>query len=102
MGKIRNWKETPVVRSSSVKTKILRPGWAKQQEIRTTLKITKTIEREMKATTSAEKQRIREQQAINKLRKEENEKKSRITQSFSSNKVKRMAKKQHRQLIKTN
>lgn len=54
----------------------------------------------MKAATVSEKVRIRKQQEANKLRKEENEKKATITQSVSSSKIKRMAKKQLRQMIK--
>jgi len=68
--------------------------------LKTSRESQKLVENALKEQTTAEKTRVRLQQEANKQRKLENEQKSTITQSVSSSKVKRMAKKQLRALIK--
>ncbi|KAI8815960.1 uncharacterized protein EV422DRAFT_337156 [Fimicolochytrium jonesii] len=89
----RVWKTTQTKRHTSMKPRMLRQGWQKQIEERKQHQVMKAIEKELKDEKAAERQeRLK--------RKEENEKKAEVVQKVSAAKVKRMKKKQLRQLRK--
>ncbi|KAI8999486.1 hypothetical protein BC832DRAFT_541834 [Gaertneriomyces semiglobifer] len=96
----RVWKTTQTKRHTSMKPKMLRQGWAKQMEERRKREMVKSIERELKEQAASEKQRKREEAKERQKRKEENEKKAEVVQQVSAAKLKRMKKKQLRQLRK--
>jgi len=97
----RPWKETATKRHSSmrVRTKFAK-GWEFQVAERARLAIVKKTEKEMKD----EKSRIKEEKKKLSIERAqlrlENEKKAEIVQVVSSNKVKRMKKRQLKQLLK--
>ncbi|KND03281.1 uncharacterized protein SPPG_02332 [Spizellomyces punctatus DAOM BR117] len=96
----RAWKVTQTKRHSAMRPKMLRPGWVKQQEDRKKREIVKTIEKELKDQKIAAKQKKREEEKERQKRKEENEKRAEVVQQVSAAKLKRMKKKQLRQLRK--
>ncbi|KAI9106110.1 hypothetical protein DFS34DRAFT_47115 [Phlyctochytrium arcticum] len=96
----RVWKTPQVTRHSSMRPKMLRQGWAKQQEDRKRREIIKTIEKEIKDTKDEEKKAKREAEKERLKRKEENEKRAEVVQQVSAAKMKRMKKKQLRLLRK--
>ncbi|KAJ3021082.1 hypothetical protein HKX48_009255 [Thoreauomyces humboldtii] len=94
------WKTQQEKRHTSMRPRMLRQGWEKQMEERKRRDILKTIEGELKAQTAAEKQKRKEATIERHKRKAENEKKGEVVQKVSAGKVKRMKKKQLRQIRK--
>ncbi|KAI8823950.1 coiled-coil domain-containing protein 86 [Fimicolochytrium jonesii] len=96
----RVWKTTQTKRHTSMKPRMLRQGWGKQIEERKQHQVMKAIEKELKDEKAAERQKQKDAEKERLKRKEENEKKAEVVQKVSAAKVKRMKKKQLRQLRK--
>ncbi|KAI8915484.1 hypothetical protein DFJ77DRAFT_462826 [Powellomyces hirtus] len=94
------WKTQQTKRHTSMKPRMLQQGWDKQMEERKRQQIVKTIENELKEQTAAAKQKKREAEKERLKRKEENERKGEVVQKVSAAKLKRMKKKQLRQIRK--
>ncbi|KAJ3113856.1 hypothetical protein HDU96_002853 [Phlyctochytrium bullatum] len=83
-----------------MKPKSLRPGWEKQQEIRKQRQMVKAIEKELKDEAAAEKEAKKKEREERRKRREENERRAEVVQIVSAAKVKRMKKKQLRNIRK--
>ncbi|TPX34159.1 hypothetical protein SmJEL517_g03098 [Synchytrium microbalum] len=97
----RSWKKVETSRKSSmIDNKMLKPGWAKQQELRKERQIVKTMESEIKARKTAEKEALKVQRAANIKRKEENNRRAEILVQVSASKIKHLSKKKLRGIRK--
>jgi rRNA-processing protein CGR1 len=81
----------------STRTK-LSSGWLNQQKERARLLAARTLESELKAEKAAEIQGRKDRALDNATRREANAKRAEVYQAISSRKVKRMSKRQLRQL----
>eukprot|EP00127_Corallochytrium_limacisporum_P006144 Clim_evm11s219 gene=Clim_evmTU11s219 len=96
----RPWKDYRKPVSTIVGVKSLKKKFARRMEEARTAKLTKIEERQMKADKKEERQAEIERRKERERRREENRKKAEIVQKVSTAKVKRMNRKQLRQLRK--
>ncbi|KAJ3044623.1 hypothetical protein HDV00_001549 [Rhizophlyctis rosea] len=96
----RPWKAVQTQRHSSMRAKSVRPGWAKQVEERKRKAILKAIQDEIIEGKKAEKEKKKQEATEREERKKANEAKGEVVQKISAAKLKRMTKKQMRQLKK--
>ncbi|KAJ3056906.1 hypothetical protein HK097_003066 [Rhizophlyctis rosea] len=96
----RPWKAVQNKRHSSMRPKSVRPGWAKQVEERKQKQIVKAIQDEIIEAKKAEKEKKKQEAKEREERKKANEARGEVVQKVSAAKLKRMTKKQMRQLKK--
>merc|ERR1712136_609935 len=97
----RVWKSQGKKKSTIIKVKSLHKSWAVRTKERAEQQSIKNYERELKEAADLEKEQKRQRAAEQKKRREENALKSEIVQNIKSTaKIKRMKKKQLRQLQK--
>ncbi|KAI8836281.1 hypothetical protein BJ741DRAFT_606258 [Chytriomyces cf. hyalinus JEL632] len=96
----RPWKSVQTKRFSSIRPKSVRRGWEKQQDDRKQREIVQRMQQEMKDEIKLEKEKKRAEAEERKKRKEENERRAEVVQLVSAAKVKRMKKKQLKNLRK--
>ncbi|KAL5017239.1 hypothetical protein ScPMuIL_006828 [Solemya velum] len=98
----RLWKTTRTNRYSEIKKdKPLRSSWSEKMARKAEQKSVKNLEKELKEGRTKELEEKRKRQEEKKKRKMENEKKSEIVQTIKNTaKIKRMKKKQLRQIEK--
>ncbi|KAL3288130.1 hypothetical protein HHI36_002579 [Cryptolaemus montrouzieri] len=97
----RIWKNTKTKFSLNVKTKGLKNSLEKKEIFRKEMQAVKELSRSIKAARQEEKEKRKERRRENLKRQEENRKKSEIVQVISNtSKIKKMRKKQLRNIEK--
>ena len=97
----RVWKDTQTERSSAIaKKNKSRIGWAKRAELQRNIEMGKKMEAEILENKLQLKKEEAKRREANRIRREEKEKMAEIVQQISAAKLKRMKKKQLRQLRK--
>ena len=97
----RVWKDTQSERSSAIaKGNKSRIGWNKRVQLQRNVEIGKKMEAEILQQRVDLKKAEAERREFNRIRREEKEKMAEIVQKISAAKLKRMKKKQLRQLKK--
>lgn len=97
----RIWKTPGQKKSKIISVKSLHPSWNRRLKDRAERESIKNYQKELKETAAKEKEEKRLRSEENKKRREENIKKAEIVQNITdSSKIKRMKKKQLRQIQK--
>eukprot|EP00300_Choanocystis_sp_HF-7_P033280 c45597_g1_i1.p1 GENE.c45597_g1_i1~~c45597_g1_i1.p1 ORF type:complete len:115 (-),score=29.68 c45597_g1_i1:88-432(-) len=98
----RPWKHKEAARASSrIAVKSVKTSWEQKQAARAAKRMLKEHEQAFKATISSEKKAERERLALKHKQQEENEKKTSVVQVIkSATKLKRLSKKQMRNIKK--
>ena len=97
----RVWKSQGQKKSTIINVKSLHPSWSKRSRDRAERESVKKYQKELKEAVAQEKEEKRMRIEENRRRREENAKKSEIVQKITdSSKIKRMKKKQLRQIEK--
>ena len=95
----RVWKSKGQKKSTMINVKSLHPSWSKRSKDRSERESVKKYQKELKEAAAVEREEKRIRTEENRKRREENAKKSEIVQSITdSAKIKRMKKKQLRQI----
>ena len=97
----RVWKSKGQKKSTMINVKSLHPSWSKRIKERSEMESVKKYQKELKAAAALEKEQKKIRIEENRKRREENARKSEIVQRITdSSKIKRMKKKQLRQIEK--